>query len=120
MRRLEAIGQRPINNVADVTNYVLHEVGQPLHSFDFSKLGGQRIVVRRSKAGEKIKTLDGVERTLQPDMLVIADAERPVALAGIMGGIDTAVGEPTRDVFLESAFFAPDAIAARNSPIADP
>jgi phenylalanyl-tRNA synthetase beta chain len=110
VRRLEAIGQRPINNVADITNYVLHEVGQPLHAFDFSKLRGHRIVVRRSNAGEKLKTLDGVERTLQPDMLVIADAEVPVALAGIMGGEESEISAATTDVLIESAYFNPDSV----------
>jgi phenylalanyl-tRNA synthetase beta chain len=110
VQRLEAIGQRPINNVADITNYVLHEVGQPLHAFDFAKLAGQRIVVRRSNAGEKIKTLDGVERELQPNMLVIADAERPVALAGIMGGEESEISPPTTDVLIESAYFNPTSV----------
>ena len=85
-RKLEAIGQRPVNNVADITNYVLHESGQPLHAFDLARLDEQRIVVRRARAGEKIKTLDGVERNLDQQMLVIADARRPVAVAGVMGG----------------------------------
>src|SRR3989449_8994790 len=75
-KRLEAIGQRPINNIADITNYVLHELGQPLHAFDLAKLAEQRIVVRRAAAGEKIKTLDGIERRLDTNMLVIADAKR--------------------------------------------
>ena len=110
VKRLETIGQRPINNVADITNYVLHELGQPLHAFDFQKLGGPRIVVRRAAAGEKLKTLDGVERTLTTDVLVIADAERPVALAGIMGGEDSEISSATTDVLIESAYFDPDSV----------
>src|SRR6185369_5201035 len=109
-KRLEAIGQRPINNVADITNYVLHEVGQPLHAFDFAKLGGHRIVVRRAAGGEKLKTLDGVERTLTSDMLVIADAEKPVALAGIMGGEESEISTRTTDVLIESAYFDPNSV----------
>lgn len=110
IKRLETIGQRPINNVADITNYVLHELGQPLHAFDLQKLGGPRIVVRRAAAGEKLKTLDGVERTLTNDMLVIADAERPVALAGIMGGEESEISSATTDVLIESAYFDPDSV----------
>lgn len=110
VKRLEAIGQRPINNVADITNYVLHELGQPLHAFDFEYLGGRRIVVRRATAGEKLKTLDGVERTLSNEMLVIADAEKAVALAGIMGGEESEISNQTRDVLIESAYFAPHSI----------
>ena len=109
-KRLETIGQRPINNVADVTNYVLHEWGQPLHAFDFAKLGGRRIVVRRATPGEKLKTLDGVERTLTNDMLVIADAERAVALAGIMGGEESEISNQTTDVLIESAYFDPNSV----------
>jgi len=109
-KRLETIGQRPINNVADITNYVLHELGQPLHAFDFEKLGGRRIVVRRATEGEKLTTLDGVERVLTPDMLVIADAEKPVALAGVMGGEDSEISNQTRDVLIESAYFDPHSI----------
>jgi phenylalanyl-tRNA synthetase beta chain len=108
--RLEAIGQRPINNVADITNYVLHEIGQPLHAFDFHKLSGGRIIVRRASSGEKLKTLDGVERELHENMLVIADAERPVALAGIMGGEDSEISAATTDVLVESAYFNPDSV----------
>ena len=110
VKRLETIGQRPINNVADVTNYVLHELGQPLHAFDFEKLGGLRIVVRRANEGEKLKTLDGVERTLKNDMLVIADAEKAVALAGIMGGEESEISSQTKDVLIESAYFAPHSV----------
>ncbi len=108
--RLETIGQRPINNVADITNYVLHELGQPLHAFDFQKLSGHRIVVRRAAHGEKLKTLDGVERDLTGDMLVIADASRPVALAGIMGGDESEISASTTDVLIESAYFDPDSV----------
>ena len=108
--RLQAIGQRPINNVADITNYVLHELGQPLHAFDFATLDEQRIIVRRAHAGEKLRTLDGVERTLDAEMLVIADASRAVALAGVMGGEATEVSDATRDVLIESAYFNPASV----------
>lgn len=110
VKRLEAIGQRPINNVADITNLVLHEMGQPLHAFDLSRLGEQRIVVRRAAAGEKIKTLDGVVRELEGEMLVIADAKRPVAVAGVMGGQESEISTGTRDVLIESAYFNPASV----------
>ena len=110
VKRLEEIGQRPINNVTDITNYVLHELGQPLHAFDFAKLGERRIVVRQANAGEKLVTLDGTERTLDPQMLVIADAQKAVALAGIMGGHDSAISGQTTDVLIESAYFDPDSV----------
>ncbi|MGD2114321.1 MAG: phenylalanine--tRNA ligase subunit beta, partial [Acidobacteriota bacterium] len=106
-RRLRAIGLRPINNVVDVTNYVLWEMGQPLHGFDLEEIGGGEIRVRRAARGEKVVTLDEVERELEPDMLVIADASKAVALAGVMGGHDTEVTEGTEDVLLESAWFDP-------------
>ena len=106
-RRLEAVGLRPINNVVDVTNYVMFELGQPLHAFDFDKLGGREIVVRRAKPGEKLVSLDGHERRLDPQMLVIADARDAVALAGVMGGRDSEVSDSTTNVLLESARFDP-------------
>ena len=109
-QRLNEIGQRPINNVADITNYVLHEMGQPLHAFDLAKLSDHKIVVRRAAAGEKLKTLDGVERKLDQDMLVIADSKNAVALAGIMGGLDSEISETTTDVLIESAYFNPDSV----------
>ena len=108
--RLQAIGQRPINNVADTTNYVLHELGQPLHAFDFAKLTGGKIVVRHAARGEKLKTLDGVERQLDEEMLMIADAVRPVAIAGVMGGEESEVSTATRDVLIESAYFNPASV----------
>src|SRR5215207_1042039 len=90
--RLRAVGQRPINNVVDATNYVLQELGQPLHAFDLAKLNGQEVIVRRARPGETLVTLDGVERALLETDLVIADAERAVALAGVMGGENSEVG----------------------------
>ena len=104
-KRLEAIGLRPINNVVDVTNFVLWELGQPLHAFDLAKLAGRTVVVRRARAGERLVTLDGQERELDPETLVIADAGRTVALAGLMGGLDTEVTDATRDLLIESAHF---------------
>lgn len=106
-RRLETIGVRPINNVVDVTNYVLFELGQPLHAFDLDKLNGRRIIVRNARAGEKIVSIDGRERELSTDMLVIADAARPVAIAGVMGGLESEVSGSTRNILLESARFDP-------------
>jgi phenylalanyl-tRNA synthetase beta chain len=104
-RRLEAIGLRSINNVVDATNYVLWELGQPLHAFDLGKVPGGEIVVRRARAGERLVTLDGVERALAPEILVIADRERAIGLAGVMGGAATEVSAATTDVLLESAHF---------------
>jgi len=104
-RRLRAVGLRPVNNVVDVTNFVLMEFGQPLHAFDLDRLEEQRIIVRRARAGEGLRTLDGAERALNPQMLVIADARRAVALAGVIGGSDTAVTDTTRNILLESATF---------------
>ena len=103
--RLMEAGMRPINNIVDITNYVMLEFGQPLHAFDLDKLNSKKIIVRRGKEGEKIKTIDGVDRTLKPSNLVIADKDRPIAIAGVMGGIDTEVDENTTTVLLESANF---------------
>jgi phenylalanyl-tRNA synthetase beta chain len=111
--RLAAVGSRSINNVVDATNYVLHELGQPTHAFDLgkfdleTKLPQKTVVVRSAKAGETLVTLDGVERKLTPEMTVIADANRPVGLAGVMGGQETEVGPETTDIFIEAANFVP-------------
>ena len=106
-RDLEAIGLRPINNVVDVTNWVMHELGQPLHAFDAAKIAGRTIVVRRAKAGETLKLLDGKTLTLDAQDGVIADAEKALVLAGIMGGEASGVSEGTVDIVLESAWFKP-------------
>ena len=111
--RLEVLGVRSINNVADITNYVMLELGQPLHAFDADLLQGRQIIVRRAGLDEKIVTLDGVERQLNPSILVIADAERPVAVAGVMGGADTEISNTTINVLLESACF--DALSIRKT-----
>ena len=111
-QRLESVGIGVINNIVDVTNFVLMEYGQPLHAFDYHKLAENRIVVRRARDDEQITTLDEVERELTSDMLVIADAEKPVALAGIMGGYNSEITETTCDVLLESAYFNPLSIRA--------
>ena len=105
--RLTAAGMRPISNVVDATNYVMHALGSPLHAFDQANLAEGRIVVRHAKPNEEIRTLDGSVRVLTPDDLVIADAERPVAIAGIMGGEDSEVTDDTTDVLLEAANFEP-------------
>lgn len=109
-KRLEAIGQNSINNVVDIMNYVMFELGQPLHAFDLEKLSERRIVVRRARAGEKMRTLDGVERALTKEMCVIADASRPVAIGGVMGGAESEIGFSTRDILIESAWFEPVSI----------
>jgi phenylalanyl-tRNA synthetase beta chain len=107
---LEAIGEKSINNVVDVTNYVMFELGHPLHAFDFDKLQERRIVVRRAKPGEKIRTLDGAGRTLTKDMCVVADAARAVGIGGVMGGAETEISFSTRNVLIECAWFDPISI----------
>ncbi|HYL98496.1 MAG TPA: phenylalanine--tRNA ligase subunit beta, partial [Blastocatellia bacterium] len=108
--RLESIGQRSVNNIADITNYVMFEMGQPTHAFDLNKLHGRKIIVRRARAGEAIKTLDGFDRELSSDILVIADADHAVALGGVMGGEETEISDLTQDVLLESAYFDPGSV----------
>ncbi|HRI03018.1 MAG TPA: phenylalanine--tRNA ligase subunit beta [Pyrinomonadaceae bacterium] len=112
VNRLEAIGERSINNVADITNYVMHELGQPMHSFDLDKLSGGRIVVRKATPGEKITTLDEVDRVLDETMLAICDAEKPVAIGGVMGGLDSSITDSTVSVLLEVAYFKRENIRA--------
>ena len=107
VNRLESIGVRPVNNVVDITNFVLFETGQPLHAFDLVRLAERTVVVRRARPAESIVTIDGAKRALSPEMLVIADAHRPVAVAGIMGGLESEISERTTDVLLESAQFEP-------------
>jgi len=106
-QRLEAIGQNSINNVVDVTNYVMFELGQPLHAYDLDKLSEKRIVVRRARPGEKLRTLDGVERTLAKDMCVIADATRALGIGGVMGGAESEIGFASRNLLIEAAWFDP-------------
>ena len=105
--RLELVGLRSVNNVVDITNYVLFELGEPLHAFDLDKLSGQKIIIRRARNNESLATIDGQVRKLGADIMVIADEQKPVAVAGVMGGKDTEVIESTRDILLEAAIFNP-------------
>ncbi|MCR4345209.1 MAG: phenylalanine--tRNA ligase subunit beta [Candidatus Scalindua sp.] len=109
-KRIRSIGLRPVNNIVDITNYVLMESGQPLHAFDANKLSENRVVVRRAKKDETMEAIDGSKCTLSEEMLVIADSQKPVAIAGIMGGKDTEVSDTTRNILLESAFFDPRSV----------
>ncbi len=109
-QRLLACGMRPISNIVDITNYVMLEYGEPLHAFDYNQVRGKKIIIRRAEKGEIMVTLDGVKRALSNDMLVIADTERAVAIAGVMGGADSEVTEQTTDIFLEAASFNPESI----------
>jgi len=108
--RLQSVGQRPINNIVDATNYILLEVNQPMHAFDLAKLRGPAVVVRRAKPNEPIVTLDGVPRKLNPEMTAICDAERPQIVAGVMGSAESEVTEATTDIVLEAAYFQPTRI----------
>ena len=112
-KRLETIGVRPISNIVDVTNYVMFECGQPLHAYDLDRLAERRLVVRRARAGEKLTAINNKVYELTPEMLVIADAERPVGLAGVMGGLETEIGPGTTNVLIEAAQF--DAISVRRT-----
>ena len=108
--RLRAIGITPKNNIVDVTNYVLHDLGQPLHAFDALRISGKKIIVRNASEGEKFQTLDGVDRTLSAEDLVICDVDKPLCLAGVLGGNNSGVSQDTTHIFLESAYFNPVAI----------
>ncbi|HKV05365.1 MAG TPA: phenylalanine--tRNA ligase subunit beta [Candidatus Acidoferrales bacterium] len=112
-QRLEAMGQNSINNVVDITNYVMFELGQPLHAFDLDKLAGRTMIIRGARAGEKLRTLDGVERTLAKGMCVNADASRAVGIGGVIGGAESEIGFGTRNILLEAAWF--DAISVRRT-----
>ena len=118
VQRLESVGSRSVNNVVDATNYVLHELGQPVHAFDLSKLGGASVVVRRAKKGETLVTLDGVSRNLDEQVTVIADATTPQAIAGVMGGRDSEVTDATTDLFVEVAVFDPSRTRAGRRALA--
>lgn len=120
INRLEACGVRSVNNVVDATNLVLMELGQPLHAFDYDKLTENRIVVRRGRTGEHIVSIDGNDRKLEEEMLVIADAKNPVAIAGVMGGLESEVSDKTTAVLLESAYFHPPSIRRTSKKLALP
>jgi len=108
--RLEAVGLRSVNNVVDATNYAMMETGQPPHAFDYDRIRGAKIIVRRAKKGEKLISIDGTECNLEQDMLIIADTKGPVAIAGVMGGIETEVSRATKNILLEDASFSAPSI----------
>jgi len=116
--RIESIGLRSVNNIVDITNFCLFETGEPMHAFDLDKLSGQSIIVRRASRGEKIKTIDGIERSLDEEMLVIADDKSPVAIAGIMGGAHAEVGLTTKNILLEAAYFDPISVRRTSRKLA--
>jgi phenylalanyl-tRNA synthetase beta chain len=119
-KRLEAIGMRSVSNVVDATNYAMMETGQPPHAFDYDKIAQGKIIVRKAKAGERIVSIDGTQCDLDPDMLVITDPNGPVAVAGIMGGLDTEVGEKTTRILLEDAYFDPVCVRTTSRKLALP
>ncbi len=120
IKRLEAVGMRSVNNVVDATNYAMMETGQPPHAFDYDKITQKKIIVRKAIAGEQLISIDGSKCELTPDMLVIADAQRPVAIAGIMGGLDTEVGDKTSTILLEEAYFDPVSIRTTSRKLSLP
>lgn len=109
-KKIISMGLRPVNNAVDITNFVLFETGQPMHAFDYDKIKGQKIIIRRSREADRITSIDNVERKLEKETLVIADEERPIAVAGVMGGLNTEVALGTRNILLESAYFNPVSI----------
>src|SRR5487761_698912 len=117
-QRLEALGQSSINNVVDITNYVMLELGQPLHAFDYDRLAEHRIVVRRARPGETMRTLDGIDRKLTKDMCLICDARSPEAIGGVMGGAESEISFSTKDLLLESAWFDPISIRRTSKTLA--
>lgn len=119
-KRLEAVGMRSVNNVVDATNYAMLETGQPPHAFDYDKLSGGKIVVRKALAGERIVSIDGSKCELETDMLIIADGRKPVAIAGVMGGLDTEVSESTTTILLEEAYFDPVSVRRTSRRLALP
>jgi len=119
-KRLEAVGLRSVNNVVDATNYAMMETGQPPHAFDYAKITDGKIIVRKAIAGEHLTSIDGTQCDLNPNMLVIADAQGPVAIAGVMGGLDTEVGETTTTILLEDAYFDPVSVRKTSRRLALP
>ena len=106
-KKIVAMGLRPVNNIVDITNFVLFETGQPMHAFDYDKIKGGAVIIRRAEGGENIVSIDNVERRLEKDMLIIADSQQPIAVAGVMGGLNTEVAARTKNILLESAYFNP-------------
>ncbi|GAJ04541.1 unnamed protein product, partial [marine sediment metagenome] len=119
-KRLEAVGLRSINNVVDATNYAMMETSQPPHAFDYAKIADGKIIVRKTIAGERLTSIDGTQCDVNTDMLVIADAQGPVAVAGVMGGLDTEVSETTTTILLEDAYFDPVSVRTTSRRLALP